>query len=63
MLTEALDEDANVIWGARISNDMKGKLRVMAIITGVTSPYIMGKGAKRKDNSRSMSNNLGIDFV
>jgi cell division protein FtsZ len=63
MLTEALDEDANVIWGARISSDMKGKLRVMAIITGVTSPYIMGKDAKRKDNSRSMSNNLGIDFV
>jgi len=63
MLTEALDEDANVIWGARISSDMKGKLRVMAIITGVTSPYIMGKGAKRKDNSKHMSNNLGIDFV
>src|SRR3989338_5234717 len=62
MITQALDEDANVIWGARISGDMKGKLRVMTIITGVNSPYIMGKGKAKKDNSKAMSRDLGIDF-
>jgi len=62
MITEALDEDANVIWGARISGDMKGKLRVMTIVTGVNSPYIMGKGKVRPNQSQAMSRNLGIDF-
>src|SRR3990167_7530875 len=55
LITETLDTEANVIWGARISGDMKGKLRVMTIITGVNSPYIMGKGKAKKDNSKAMS--------
>jgi len=63
MITEALDEDANVIWGARISGDMKGRLRVMTIITGVSSPYIVGKGKARPNQSKQMGQNLGIDFL
>ena len=43
MVTESLDEEANVIWGARVSDEMKGKLTVMTIITGVKSPWILGK--------------------
>ena len=43
LVTESLDPDANVIWGARVSDDMKGKLTVMTIITGVKSPWILGK--------------------
>lgn len=34
-LTYELDAHADVIWGARIRNDMEGKVRVMAIMTGV----------------------------
>lgn len=66
MVTEALDPDANVIWGARISNDMKGRIRVMTIITGVNSPYILGKSADKKRqqaNSIKMSQDFGIDLV
>jgi len=62
MITEALDEDANVIWGARITGDMKGKLRVMTIVTGVNSPYIIGRGKSRPNQSAQMSSKLGIDF-
>ena len=65
MVTEALDADANVIWGARISNDMKGRIRVMTIITGVNSPYILGKADKKRQAAKSMrmSEELGIDLV
>jgi len=65
MITEALDEDANVIWGARISQEMKGKLRIMAIITGVNSPYILGKKnrAQQQRAAESTSNDLGLDYV
>jgi len=64
MITEALDADANVIWGARINNDMKGKLRIMAIITGVQSPYILGKASHRESQKQknAMANALGVDF-
>ena len=34
-LTYELDSHADVIWGARIRNDMEGKVRVLAIMTGV----------------------------
>jgi cell division protein FtsZ len=40
-LTFEIDSTANVIWGARISNELEGSVRVMAIMTGVTSPNIM----------------------
>lgn len=65
IITEALDADANVIWGARITNDMSGKLRIMTIITGVNSPYILGKSnpAKAKAHARAMSDELGIDLI
>ena len=65
MITEALDSDANVIWGARINETMKGKIRVMTIVTGVNSPYILGKGAKKESAARAVavSRELGIDLV
>lgn len=43
LATEQMDEDANVIWGARVLDDMKGKIMVMTIVTGVKSAAVMGK--------------------
>ncbi len=65
LITEALDPDANVIWGARVTEDMKGKLRVMTIIAGVNSPYILGKVNYKKPSKRSISvsRELGIDMI
>jgi cell division protein FtsZ len=40
-LTQELDPKANVIWGARIRPDFEGKVRLMAIITGVKSSQIL----------------------
>ena len=64
IVTENLDSDANVIWGARVSESMKGKIAVMTIITGVNSPWILGK-ADRKTRvleARRISDELGIDY-
>jgi len=41
-ITERLDASANVIWGARIQEEYKGKVRVMAIMTGVQSAQVLG---------------------
>ncbi|MCF7865975.1 cell division protein FtsZ [Candidatus Woesearchaeota archaeon] len=65
LVTESMDEDANVIWGARVTDDMKGKLTVMTIITGVKSPWILGKqSAKQAESARAkLSSELGIEIV
>ncbi len=65
IVTENLDDDANVIWGARVSEDMKGKLVVMTIITGVKSPWILGKIDKETSERerQSLGDELGIKMV
>ncbi len=65
LVTESMDQDANVIWGARVSEDMKGKVTVMTIITGVKSPWILGKQDHKKvsPQARQISNELGIEIL
>ncbi len=70
LVTESLDEDANVIWGARVAESMKGKITVMTIITGVKSPWILGKVDKRaasmvrpSGGMRQVDDELGIEIV
>ncbi len=64
-VTASLDDSANVIWGARISEGMKGKICIMTIITGVNSPWILGKTDKRSIilQKRRVSEELGIDII
>lgn len=46
-LTYELDPHANVIWGARVRKDYEGKVRCMAIMTGIKSAQIMGPGREK----------------
>ncbi|MDY6931086.1 MAG: cell division protein FtsZ [Halobacteriota archaeon] len=52
-LTYELDPRANVIWGARINKEYEGKVRVMAVMTGVRSAQILGPNGMEKDLNRS----------
>jgi cell division protein FtsZ len=59
-----LDEDARVIWGAQISEDLGKTLRVMLIVTGVKSSQIIGRKDKREDEEKSeFEEELGIEFL
>ena len=62
-VSKQLDPDAQVIWGARINPDFKGKLRVITIITGVKSPYILGPVARMEPVKKDFSQELGIPIV
>lgn len=64
LVTENLNPEANVIIGARINKEFSNKVRVITIMTGVKSPYVMGKGAfKEPDNLKSgVSEDLGIQI-
>lgn len=65
LVTEAMDPDANVIWGARVDEKMKGKITVMTIITGVKSPWILGKRdySRPSPQASHLSDELGIEMV
>ena len=43
-ITQFLDPEANVIMGARVDPEFDGRIRVIAIITGVQSAMLTGKG-------------------
>jgi cell division protein FtsZ len=63
-VSENLSHDAQVIIGARISKDFVGKVRVITIMTGVKSPYVLGREFENTTMpaSREMSD-LGIDIL
>jgi cell division protein FtsZ len=65
LVTETMDEDANVIWGARVADDMKGKIMVMTIITGVSSPWILGKATPKEAaaKAKAFADDLGIESL
>ncbi len=61
LITENLSPEAQVIIGARINKEFHGKVRVITIMTGVKSPYILGKPQfESQAPSREMSD-LGIE--
>jgi cell division protein FtsZ len=65
MVTKNLDEDANVIWGARVEESMRGRICVMTIITGVNSPWITGQKKVKvaQKHSNSLGSELDLDFM
>lgn len=63
-VSERLDPNARIIWGAQIYKDLDKTIRTMLIITGVQSEQIYGKskthaGQKKKE----IAHELGIEFV
>ncbi len=58
-----LDPQAQVFWGARILPEFEGKVQVIAIITGVKSPYILGPVSYEQPVVREISHALGIDII
>ena len=47
LLTQSFDENSNIKIGARINPALTDAISITAIITGVKSPYILGKGEEK----------------
>jgi cell division protein FtsZ len=62
IVSENLNPEANVIIGARISKEFTGKVRVITIMTGVKSPYLLGKSVEEAQEpvSKELSD-VGIE--
>ncbi len=70
-ISKQLDPQAQVIWGARVVPEYEGSMQVIAIITGVKSPYIMGPRSEEQSSSKNpeqqknegVSDELGIRML
>ncbi len=63
-VSSKLEEDARVIWGAQISEDLQGSIRTILIITGVKSTQIFGTGkGLTEKKKKDFESELGIEFV
>lgn len=63
-ISSKLDDEAKIIWGAQIYDDLQGTIRALLIITGVKSPQILGREITLTDTKKKeIENQLGIDFV
>lgn len=51
MITEKMDVEANVKWGARIMQNYEGKLEIVAIVTGVKGASIAGGSMLAEEES------------
>jgi cell division protein FtsZ len=57
-----LSDNANLIWGAQISEDMKGFIKVLLIATGVKG-YLGVKNKAIKTKEKEILEEIGIKFI
>ena len=63
-ISSRLSENARIIWGAQIYEDLNKTIRVMLIVTGVHSDQIFGrKSTKKMIEQDQFETDLGIEFV
>ncbi|MFP4045866.1 MAG: cell division protein FtsZ [Candidatus Aenigmatarchaeota archaeon] len=63
-VSEKLHDDAKVIWGSQIVEQLGETIRTMLIVTGVKSSQIYGpKKTFTKEKQREIEQVLGIEFV
>jgi len=53
-----INPGARIIWGAQIDPDLEHTIRTMLVVTGVSSPQILGR-----EDSRQVVSKHGIDFL
>ncbi len=61
-VSETLDEDAKIIWGAQIMEDLNKVIKTMVVITGVKSDQIRGRKRIEQANAQ-LDDELGLEFI
>ncbi len=62
-IARRLDPDAKFTWGALIENEMEKRIRVLAIITGVTPQEIKERAFFESKEVKKIEEELGIKFL
>jgi cell division protein FtsZ len=64
-VADTLEDDAKIIWGAQIMEDLNKVIKTMVVITGVQSEQIRGRKTSKKnqDSQGEMDDELGLEFI
>lgn len=62
-ITDTFDSHAYVKWGARIDPSLGDKVVVTAIVTGVTSPHILGRQDAQRAAAKNAVDHLGLKAI
>ncbi len=66
-INDKINSNASIIWGAYIDPELRGAIRVMLVLVGVTSEQISGKSVGkfgfREKGYSSREERFGVDFV
>jgi cell division protein FtsZ len=63
IITERMDAEANVKWGARIMQNYEGKLEIVAIVTGVKGASILGRDYEAEEESALPSFSSDLEML
>lgn len=55
LITQRMDAEANVKWGARIMNNYDGRIEIVAIVTGVKGASIGGRSVEKEEESYGLN--------
>jgi len=61
-VSETLEDDAKIIWGAQIMEDLNKVIKTMVVITGVKSDQIRGRRRVEAMNEK-LDEDLGLEFI
>ena len=61
-VSETLDDDAKIIWGAQIMEDLNKVIKTMVVVTGVKSEQIRGR-KKVSEKTENLDEELGLEFI
>ncbi len=61
-VADTLEDDAKIIWGAQIMDDLNKVIKTMVVITGVKSDQIRGK-KKSEARVENIDDELGLEFI
>ncbi len=62
-ITENFDKNAYVKWGARLNPDLGDKIVVTAIVTGISSPHILGRAEYQASKKAEAVESLGLRAI
>lgn len=62
-VSETLEEDAKIIWGAQILDDLNKIIKTMVVITGVKSDQIRGRKRVENSHKENVDEDLGLEFI
>ncbi|MEM4367163.1 MAG: cell division protein FtsZ [Candidatus Anstonellales archaeon] len=63
LITERMDPDANVKWGARLVSNYEGKMEVVAIVTGVKGASVGGKSLSDQQEAAFLGSTGDLDML